>query len=302
MLITDEKAGKILIVDDNSISLLIAENLLLKNDYKIDTATSGEEALSKIKANNFDLIIMDIMLPGMSGYAACSKIKKIDPSIFIIMLTDLTGYNSFLKSFDAGAVDFMKKPIHAMELHVRVKNALRMRTSEKTLQEKNRQLKALAETDGLTNLYNHRFIINSLTHNINITKRYSTPLSIIMFDIDHFKQFNDTYGHRIGDKILKSVADTFIKNLRIVDIVGRYGGEEFLIILPHTNLKGSIKAAELQRKQLGKMILKDQVKISVNISGGVCEYKNNYTLSHFISIADRLLYKAKKNGRNRIEY
>ena len=296
------RTSKILIVDDNEVSLLIAENLLMKHNYAIDTATSGKEALSKIRANDYDLIIMDIMMPGMSGYDACSKIKELNPSAFIIMLTGLIDDNAFRKSFDAGAVDFIKKPIHELELHVRVKNALRMKNYEKSLQEKNQQLEILAATDGLTGLYNHRFIINSLTHNINITKRYSVPLSIIMFDIDQFKQFNDVYGHRAGDRILKLAADTFIKNLRNVDIVGRYGGEEFLIIQPNTNLAGSVKAAELLRKQMEKITLKNQVKLTLSISGGVCEYKNNYNLSRFISVADKLLYKAKKNGRNKIEY
>ena len=295
--------GKILVVDDNNVSSLVTENLLLKQDYDVTTAASGEDALSKVETGAFDLILMDIMLPGMDGYEVCSKIKGLDPSAFIIILTALTDEDSFSKSFEAGAVDFIKKPIQPIELYVRVKNALRIRSSEQSLHEKNRELGVLAETDGLTGLYNHRFIINSLTHNINLAKRYSDPLSIIMFDIDHFKQFNDLYGHRVGDEILRVVANTFRENLRVVDIIGRYGGEEFLIILPHTDLKGSIKAAEIQRKRLEKITLnRNHIDISVSISGGVCEYKEDYDLPYFVSVADELLYKAKRNGRDRIEY
>jgi len=301
--------NKILIVDDNKINLLIAEKLLLKYDYIIETALSGEEALSKLKATDFDLIIMDIMMPGMDGFETCSKIKELNPSVLIIMLTGLTDDDALRKSFASGAVDFIKKPIHKMELDVRIKNALRIRNTEKSLQEaltkleaKNKLLEILADTDGLTNLYNHRYLINTLSHNINLVKRYSYSLSIIMFDIDHFKQVNDIHGHIMGDIILKSIADIFRKNLRNVDIVGRYGGEEFLVILPNTKIQGCIKAAELLRRQVKKIISNEHSNIPVTISGGACEYKDDYALSSFLSTADKLLYKAKENGRDRIEY
>ena len=303
------KKNKILIVDDNKINLLIAEKLLLDFNYEIETAQSGEEALYKIKEVLFDLIIMDIVMPGMDGFETCSKIKELTPSILIIMLTGLTDDESLHKSFASGAVDFIKKPIHKMELYVRVKNALRIRNSEKSLQEalvnlkeKNQQLEILADTDGLTKLYNHRYLVNSLSHNINIAKRYSTPLSIIMFDIDNFKQINDIYGHIAGDNILKAIADIFRNGLRNIDVVGRYGGEEFLIILPNTKLKGSIKIAETLRKQIGNMPQTGQINMPVTISGGTCSYKDEYNLPNFISTADKLLYKAKEKGRNRIEY
>jgi len=304
------KKNKILIVDDNKINLLIAEKLLLEYDYQIETATSGEEALSKVLASRFDLVIMDIVMPGMDGYEACVKIKDQDPYVLVIMLTGLTDDNALHKSFASGAVDFIKKPIHKMELYVRVKNALKIRNAEKSLQktlakleEKNRLLEVLADTDGLTGLYNHRYLINILSYNMNIAKRYSSPLSIIMFDIDHFKYVNDTYGHITGDKILKLVASTFRDYLRNVDIVGRYGGEEFLIILQNTNLKGCIKAAELLRKQIEKKVITERGNnITITISGGVCEYKIGYNLPSYISTADKLLYTAKKNGRNRIEH
>ena len=304
------KKNKILIVDDNKINLLIAEKLLLEYDYQIETATSGEEALSKVLASRFDLVIMDIVMPGMDGYEACVKIKDQDPYVLVIMLTGLTDDNALHKSFASGAVDFIKKPIHKMELYVRVKNALKIRNAEKSLQktlakleEKNRLLEVLADTDGLTGLYNHRYLINILSYNMNIAKRYSSPLSIIMFDIDHFKYVNDTYGHITGDKILKLVASTFSDYLRNVDIVGRYGGEEFLIILQNTNLKGCIKAAELLRKQIEKKVITERGNnITITISGGVCEYKIGYNLPSYISTADKLLYTAKKNGRNRIEH
>jgi diguanylate cyclase (GGDEF)-like protein len=303
------KKNKILVVDDNKINLLIAEKLLLSYNYEIETACSGKEALSKIKTDSFDLVIMDIVMPEMDGFKTSSKIKELDPSILIIMLTGLTDDKALHKSFASGAVDFIKKPIHKMELYVRVKNALRIRNAEKSLkkalsslEEKNKQLEVLADTDGLTNLYNHRYLITALSNNINIAKRYLTPLSIIMFDIDYFKQVNDTHGHLFGDTILKSIADIFIDNLRNVDIIGRYGGEEFLIIQPNTKLEGCIKVAKLLRKQIEKKFSNEHFNIPVTISGGACEYKDDYDLAGFISVADQLLYKAKDNGRNRVEF
>ena len=302
--------SKILIVDDNDINLLVAKKLLCEYNYHIETVKSGEEALEIIRKTEFDLIIMDIVMPGMDGYETCFKIKLHNPSALVIMLTSLTNDEALHKSFASGAVDFIKKPIHKMELYVRVKNALRIKKAERSLQkalqtlkQKNKQLEILADTDGLTGLYNHRYLISALSNNINLAKRYQTSLSIIMFDIDHFKNINDLHGHIIGDKVLKLIAEKFREHTRNVDIIGRYGGEEFLIILPNTNLKGCISAAELLRTQVQKIMLpKLKAKASITISGGACEYNYEYNLSTFISQVDKLLYKAKKKGRNRVEY
>ncbi len=305
-----KEKSRILIVDDNEINLLVAKKLLCEYNYYIETVKSGEEALEIVKKIDFDLIIMDIVMPGMDGYETCFKIKLNNPSALVIMLTSLTNDEALHKSFASGAVDFIKKPIHKMELYVRVKNALRIRNAEKSLQEalqtlkkKNKQLEVLADTDGLTGLFNHRYLISALSNNINLTKRYKTSLSIIMFDIDHFKHINDLHGHIIGDKVLKLIAETFNEYTRNVDIIGRYGGEEFLIILPNTNLTGCIRVAELLRTQVQKIKFSElDTNFPITISGGVCEYSSKYNLSSFISQADKLLYKAKEKGRNRVEY
>ncbi len=166
------------------------------------------------------------------------------------------------------------------------------------LEEKNKMLDKITKTDGLTQLYNHKYIYERLEQEILKAKSFEKGLSIIMFDIDHFKHVNDTYGHQEGDLVIIAVANTLKTQCRKYDILGRYGGEEFLAILPNTNLEGAMLTAERIRKRIELLEFDSGIKIT--ISGGIAEYSNENALT-LVKKADNLLYVAKESGRNRIE-
>lgn len=165
------------------------------------------------------------------------------------------------------------------------------------IEEKNKMLQKLAITDGLTQLLNHKAIFEKLEEEIKRKIRYDYPLSILMLDIDHFKKINDTHGHQQGDRVLSKVAETINKTSREVDQIGRYGGEEFLVIFPNTNVKQAHNAAERIRKQVEKIQFSEGIKVT--ISGGVVEY-NAENVLEFVEKGDKQLYRAKEAGRNKI--
>ena len=174
----------------------------------------------------------------------------------------------------------------------------RMR-SEREIEKKNRMLLELSVTDSLTNLYNHKYILDSLTKEIDREGRYHNNLSIIMFDLDHFKKINDTFGHQVGDEVLISVASTLKSSLRPVDIIGRYGGEEFLAILPNQSIESAKIVGEKIRENI-QDIKWDVPDLKVTVSGGIIQFKDE-SAADLINKADELLYRAKENGRNRME-
>jgi diguanylate cyclase (GGDEF)-like protein len=324
-----QKEPLVFIVDDIPGNIKVLGSMLKKENLRIAIATSGKQALSV--ANNIlpDLILLDIMMPGMDGYEVCERLQSSakTKNIPVIFLTAKADTDATLKGFKVGAVDYVTKPFNSAELLARVRTHLEIKRSRsliehvneklkmeieerkkiagererllKELEKKNKILEELSITDGLTGLYNHRYIIDRLLQEVAGSKRYSNDLSIIMFDIDHFKRINDTYGHQAGDGVLSKISSLIKSKLREADIAGRFGGEEFLIILPNTNLKSSCNAAEKIRKCI-QGLKWDIDELRVTISGGVGFLKGE-DASKLITKADKSLYKAKENGRNRIE-
>jgi diguanylate cyclase (GGDEF)-like protein len=326
----EQKKPLILIVDDISSNLQVLGTMLGREGMLVSAAASGEQALDIVGDVLPDLILLDIMMPKMDGYEVCERLKSLDKTkdIPVIFITARIEYKDIIKGLKAGAVDYVKKPFNPPELLSRVRTHLEIKQNrdlilcineqlrveieerkrisderEKLLEElekKNEKLKEMAITDGLTGLYNHSFIIKRLSEEVASSKRYKNSLSIIMFDIDCFKNINDSFGHQVGDEVLLKISSTLKNKLRQVDIAGRYGGEEFLIILPNTNLENSHKVAEKIRGSI-QQLKWDSGKFNVTISGGVSSLKDE-DVTEFISKADDFLYKAKENGRNRIEY
>jgi diguanylate cyclase (GGDEF)-like protein len=176
-----------------------------------------------------------------------------------------------------------------------------MNTSlEKIVQERTKELEILSITDSLTNIYNKRHLMKNLSRNIEEANTYNTTFSIIIFDIDFFKKVNDTYGHTEGDTTLRELSKYLKCSIRDVDILGRYGGEEFMIIMTNSKLEDAYAAAEIYREEISKLVIGDE-SIRITISGGVAEYKENESIIDIVDRADKNLYKAKENGRNRIE-
>ncbi len=292
--IRDMKASSILIVDDDPKAIQLIGYILRKKGYKVEFATSGKEALEWVDSGRFDLIFLDVVMPGMNGFDVCKKLKALPGTkdVPIIFLTVKTETCDIVKGFQIGGVDYVTKPFNPIELIARVDTHLELKFSRDILRKR-------ALMDGLTKLYNHSHIHERLSQEISRARRYDQPLSIIMLDMDYFKKINDTHGHKTGDEILVRAASSIRISLRKEDIAGRYGGEEFLIILPNTNQQAASLVAEKVKTNI-QSNNSGTKGLTVTISGGVCSFENE-DANELIVKADRLLYKAKNNGRNRIE-
>lgn len=290
---------KILVVDDEKINLQVITNILTIQNYNIDTATNGLNALNLAKKNSYDLILLDIMMPKMSGYEVCKIIRKNNTmyELPIIILTAKNQPEDITTAFNLGANDYIIKPFDKNELLSKIKTQLTLKNAVKTAIDN----AYLANIDVLTGLNNRRCLYELGKKEFSDSKINNSFLSVIMLDIDFFKQFNDKYGHDVGDSVLKNVASNIKKVLKEQHIAGRYGGEEFLIILPNTNLKQAVTYAENLRISIEnmKINIKIQKQINCTISLGVATTSPNFNnIDDLIKAADIMLYKAKESGRN----
>lgn len=291
----------ILIVDDVPQNLQILGQVLSQEGYRVAVATNGMQALEVAIKVDPDLILLDVMMPEMDGFEACRRLKKIEQleNVPVIFLTARNSTDDVVTGFDAGAVDFVSKPFINVELLARVKTQIRVNSLMKELEQKNKELEEKAVHDDLTGLFNHGYMFEQLSYCQQLSWRYNKPLSVIMFDLDHFKQVNDTWGHQVGDAVLKSVSDIIKDAVRQVDIAGRYGGEEFMIICPETSLENTLLLAERIREEIASAEIGDQ-GLKVTISGGVAESQENEPVEKLVNRADELLYTSKHAGRNQI--
>ena len=295
----------ILIVDDVPANIQFLGKLLKDEGYKIAPAPNGKKALEMIPKMRPDLVLMDVMMPEMDGFEACSRMKASAEmkDIPVIFLSARSESEDVVKGFKLGAVDYIQKPFNAEELIVRVRNHLELVRSRRLIihymDEMGRQnalLEELSITDSLTGLYNHSHSIERLHQETANAKRYETPLTMMMLDIDLFKAVNDTYGHVAGDEVLKGVADIIGSNVREGDIAGRYGGEEFILVLPNTPLDGGLAIAERIRRRVeeNKWPIEE---LKITLSGGIKSLENENP-TELIIRADSNLYAAKEQGRN----
>lgn len=297
--------AKILIIDDSRVIIHVAQDFLNRNSHEVLAAQDGPQGLALARSHHPDLILLDLVLPQMDGYEVCQKLKedRETSQIPVIMLTSKTEPGDKVRGLQMGAVDYVTKPFDEAELLARVNIHLRLRELYEALEEKNRQLQELANRDGLTGLYNHRYFHEQLNHDFLRAKRYYESLSCVLFDIDFFKRCNDTYGHKIGDYVLKTVGGLIQGVIRDSDMAARYGGEEFAVILYHTAMDGARQAAERIR-----LIVKDcefhkeDQLFHISISAGVSSvpHINITDPTKMIECADQALYVAKQQGRDRI--
>ncbi|MCL4378572.1 MAG: diguanylate cyclase [Actinobacteria bacterium] len=292
----------ILIVDDVQDNIKVLGNILKEENYKISAVSNGTQAISIAVAIHPDLILLDVMMPELDGFETCNKLKNIPETkdIPIIFLTAKSETQDIINGFKIGAVDYIAKPFDSYELKARVRTHIELKISKDLLLEKNGILEKLAITDSLTGLYNHRYIIDNLSRLIEENKRYKKPLSISMVDIDNFKKVNDSFGHDFGDEVLIKVSNYIENGIRKTDLAGRYGGEEFLIIFNHSNLKSAIESIKRIIKNMENLKM-EKNNFKITLSAGVCERKDEDVLE-FIKKADDLLYIAKQKGKNRLEF
>ncbi len=296
-----KKDPLVLIVDDVPKNLQVLGTMLSNENYRIAAASNGKQAIEIANDILPDLILLDIMMSGLNGYETCTILKSNSKTreIPVIFLTAKIEIEDVVKGLKVGAVDYVTKPFNSFELLARVKTHVELKTNRDLLKEQNILLEKLSITDSMTGLYNHQFIIDSLSKRIAESSRYKQPLSVAMMDIDFFKKVNDSYGHAFGDHVLIKISSIIEDMIRKTDMVGRYGGEEFLIVFTNTDLKSALKTTERIRESI-KDHKWDKPKLEITISGGVGQVEDEDTSEIVINV-DNLLYKAKANGRNRVE-
>ena len=293
---------RILIADDNPVIRKIISKLVSDMGHEPVAVNDGNSALEQIKLNGYPVIILDWMMPGMDGIDVCRAIRKIKNGniFYIIMNSAREGSNSISEALKAGANDYITKMTDSIELKARIGVGVRTAQLEMELVELNRQLRCLVRTDGLTGLLNHTAILKELDMELDRGRRDGTSTSVLMLDLDKFKAVNDTYGHQAGDKVLISFSGKLIEKCRSFDRIGRYGGEEFLIVLPRTQNDEAISIAERIRLEISEMNLDDIIQdLKITSSIGSCTAARSVQHSSaLVSAADASLYRAKEAGRN----
>lgn len=289
----------VLLVDDDPITRLAVCAALEEWGFVPVVAEDGHQALTKLAEKNPPhLMIIDWSMPGLSGPELCKTIRKRSDGQFfyILMLTGKEGSEAIVEAMEAGADDFVSKPFDHRVLKVRIAAGSRIVRLEQTLNQ-------LASRDALTQCWNRRMIDELLLNAVQESRRKNNPLSLMVLDIDHFKKINDTHGHSIGDIALKHLVQVLSNNLREYDQIGRYGGEEFVILLPNTSEEEAWVIAErmLSAVQLQPAAANNELSIPLTISIGLaqCNIELKEELQQLFQRADEALYEAKAAGRNR---
>ena len=319
--------NNILLVDDIPANLSMLRQMLTTQGYRVRPALSGEIALKAVQVDAPDLILMDIMMPGLNGFEVCSRLKSAadtcDIPVLFISVRNETEMK--IKAFEVGGVGFITKPFQTAEVMARITTHLTIRNTqkkkmeqntqllsevedrkqaEKILEKSNQKLEQFAFIDALTEIPNRRYFDHYLQQEWKHSVRDKIPMVTIICNIDDFKLYNDTYGHVAGDKCLQQVAQGIHHCIkRPVDLVARYGGEEFAVIMPNTNIEGALTVAKHIKKEIGELKIPHiQSKASRYVSlsmGANSLIPDRFTKPEtFINTADQFLYKAKAAGKD----
>lgn len=291
----------VLLVDDSQDIHQLVGARLGSERVNLLHAYNASEGLELAQKHNPDLILLDLDMPGTDGMSLCRTLKQ-DPELSYIPVIFLTGTMDVatkVQAFELGAVDYVTKPFDAIELKARVRAALRTKRYHDLLTTK-------AQIDALTGLWNRGYLNDQLAIELSVVRRRERPMSLIMVDIDHFKSINDTYGHTFGDLVIQRIAELFGQVCRESDVVCRYGGEEFAIILKDTPSTGALAIAERLRQTVAELQLKaGRQQVPVSASFGVASTElvadpNQLSPEALLKATDEALYRAKAEGRNRV--
>jgi len=303
---------RILVVDDHEDNVEVLRARLEARGYEVEGANNGQEALDTVDKWLPDLVLLDVMMPDMDGLEVVKRLKanKNLPFIPVIMQTALDSTERMVAGLEAGADDYVTKPINFQELEARVRSLLRIKKlqqeladREKELSDMNDKLLHISLTDGLTGVDNRRALEQRLHEMFEHSLRLHEPISCVMCDIDHFKRVNDTYGHAAGDAVLKQFADILKDCAREIDRVGRYGGEEFLLLCPGTVLDSAVTFAERVRQAVEQHTFSyEGGTLTKTVSLGVASWPHPKITGRegMLKAADDALYVAKELGRNRV--
>lgn len=292
----------ILIADDSLLIRAVVRSGLEEEGYSIREAVDGTAALEQCRAQPPDVVLLDVEMPGLDGYQVLAALKA-DPDlkdIPVVFLTGRAGMEDVVAGLRGGAHDYLKKPFEGAELLARVGSAVHVKQLQDDLRQRNGDLDRLSRLDALTGLFNRRHLDEELHTRHQDSLRHHDDLCVLLLDLDHFKSVNDTYGHPAGDVVLATFAERFRGALRSADVAGRWGGEEFLAILPRTNLEGAQLVAERIRAATAATPVSAGVSdIPISVSGGLV-LGPGASPEELVELADGCLYRAKAAGRNQI--
>jgi two-component system cell cycle response regulator len=299
---------KILIADDSIVSRHLLEATLCKWGYDVAVACDGAQALDLLQQDQAPaLAILDWMMPGMTGLEVCRRIRQRgrEPYIYILLLTSKSQKEDLIEGMEAGADDYITKPFDQHELQVRLRAGKRLADLQAQLMAAREALREQATKDSLTHLWNRSSILDMLARELSRSSRERVPVGVVIVDLDHFKSVNDSHGHLAGDAVLCEAARRMQGAIRQYDSMGRYGGEEFLILLPGCDEQSSFTQADRLRKQLAQAEMSlHETSLRLTASFGVtCAMPGEpWSQEMLIRKADEALYLAKKLGRNRVEF
>lgn len=296
---------RVLVVDDEPAARLLAQAMVRAGGHEVDAASGGQEAVDLLGAGAYDVLVTDAQMPGMSGFELAERVRSdLDRYLYVIMLTSLHNDEERLIGMRAGVDDYLTKPLRPTTLAAQLIAAERVIGLHRTIEEQRRVLERQATQDGLTGVYNRLRLDADLAALVERAQRYGQRFSLAMIDVDRFKSFNDTCGHLAGDVALRTVADVLRAHVRGIDSVYRFGGEEFLLLLPEQELDGAFTAVERIRAAVRSARLlhpgseHDVITVSAGVAdSGRCE---PLSASGLIAAADAALFLAKASGRDRV--
>lgn len=298
---------KVLVADDEPVSLRLLESSLRRWGYGVVVADNGLEAAQILLSPDAPkLAVLDWQMPGMDGAQLCREIRrqKPEPYTYILMLTSKRDHKDMVVGLEAGADDYVMKPFEPEEMKLRLRTGKRILYLQDQLISAREALRDRATRDQLTGLWNRAAILELLGNELNRARREGAPLAVTFADIDHFKQINDTFGHAVGDEVLRKVAQAMRDCVRRYDSVGRYGGEEFLALLPGCDQANAMGHAERLRAAVAAVTIETPtaaIHPTISLGVTVWDKNSNPDESRLIHTADLALYCAKNAGRNRVE-
>jgi diguanylate cyclase (GGDEF)-like protein len=307
--ITQEGSAAILLAEDDPVTRMLMTRFLKKAGYEVDAVADGTEALEHMTKRYYPLLVTDWEMPEMDGIELCKAVRnlQLDGYVYALLLTARNAKEHIIAGLEAGADDYLVKPVHEPELVARLNTGRRILALEHSLRAANERNRILSITDALTGAFNRRYMMEQLPRELERCRRYGNPLSVIMCDVDHFKQVNDVMGHSGGDDVLQQFVWRMQKSIRATsDWVARIGGEEFVIVLPETGHQGAMFVAEKIRTLMnGVPFVTREGDVAATSSFGVASTERHgpdlvMKSETLIRAADQCLYSSKQSGRNRV--
>jgi diguanylate cyclase (GGDEF)-like protein len=303
-----ETSNAILLAEDDPVTRMLMTRFLKKAGYEVKAVGDGNEALDQMTQRYYPILVTDWEMPGMDGIDLCKAVRslQLDGYVYALLLTARNAKEHIIAGLEAGADDYLIKPVHEPELVARLNTGRRILALEHSLRFANERNRVLSITDALTGSFNRRYLMDQLPRELERCRRYAAPLSVIMCDLDHFKQVNDVRGHAAGDDVLQQFVTRITKSIRTpTDWLARLGGEEFLIVLPETGYEGALLVAEKIRAVVAEapfMTRAGDVPVTASFGGASTERQGpdlSLKVERLLRTADECLYRSKEAGRNR---